>query len=382
MLRVAVNAVPLRSPLTGIGQYIRQLMAAMEARGDVEPRYFYASHWGRKAVASPVAAIDGVKRVVKKFVPYPYIVSRTGQRLMFAGGIRLYRPHLYHEPNYVALPFDGPLVVTVHDLSFVHHPQSHPKERLDHLARYLPETLARASHVITDSETVRREAIAHFGLDPARVTAIHLGVSSDFAPRTPEQTRATLARHGLEHGKYVLSVGTLEPRKNIAAAIRAWSAQDRPIHRETPLVIAGMKGWLTPELDKLIAVPESRGIVRFLGFVDDRDLPAIYAGAMAFVYPSRYEGFGLPVVEAMASGIPVITSDASCLPEIAGGAALLVPPDDDLALYKALERVAQDAALRTDLAARGIERARNFTWTRCAEETVAVYRAAVNGARL
>ena len=382
MLRVAVNAVPLRSPLTGVGQYIVRLMEAIEARGDVRMRYFYASHWGRKAVASPMSGIDGVKRVVKKVIPYPYLVSRAGQRLMFEGGVRLYRPQLYHEPNYVALPFDGPMVVTVHDLSFVRHPESHPKERLEHLARYLPETLARAAHVITDSETVRREAIGHFGLDPARVTAIHLGVSHLFAPRTPEQTRATLAKHGLAHGKYVLSVGTLEPRKNLAAAIRAWSAQEPSTHRDTPLVVAGMKGWLTQELDKEIAVSESRGIVRFLGFVDERELPDLYAGAMAFVYPSRYEGFGLPVVEAMASGVPVITSDASCLPEIAGDAALLVAPDDARALHDAMQRMAHDPALRADLAARGLERAARFTWARCAEETVAVYRAATRGPRL
>ena len=382
MLRVAVNAVPLRSPLTGIGQYIVRLMEAIEARGDVQTRYFYASHWGRKAVASPMSGIDDVKRAVKKVVPYPYMVSRAGQRLMFEGGVRLYRPQLYHDPNYVALPFDGPLVVTVHDLSFVRHPESHPKERLDHLARYLPATLERATHVITDSETVRREAIAHFGLDPARVTAIHLGVSPSFAPRTPQQTHATLAKHGLEHRRYVLSVGTLEPRKNLAAAIRAWAALPEATRAGLPLVIAGMKGWLSDALEKLITQLEAQGVIRFLGFVPQDDLPLLYAGALAFVYPSRYEGFGLPVVEAMASGVPVITSDASCLPEVAGDAALLVAPDDDAALGQALARMLQDTSLRTDLAARGRARAARFTWTRCAEETVAVYRAAARGGRL
>lgn len=382
MLRVAVNAVPLRSPLTGIGQYIVRLMEAIEARGDVRTRYFYASHWGRKAVAAPVSGIDDVKRAVKKVVPYPYMVSRAAQRLMFEGGVRLFRPQLYHEPNYVALPFDGPLVVTIHDLSFVRHPESHPKERLEHLARYLPQTLERATHVITDSETVRREAIAHFGLDPACVTAIHLGVAPSFAPRTPEQTRATLDRHGLAHGRYILSVGTLEPRKNLAAAIRAWAALPESTRAGLPLAIAGMKGWLSGPLEELITQLEARGVIRFLGFVAQDDLPALYAGALAFVYPSRYEGFGLPVVEAMASGVPVITSDASCLPEVAGDAALLVAPDDEQALGTALERLAHDATLRVDLIARGIARARHYTWARCAEETVAVYRIAARGTRL
>ena len=381
MLRVAINAVPLRSPLTGIGQYIVRLMEAIEARGDVRTRYFYASHWGRKAVASPMSGIDDMKRAVKKVVPYPYMVSRAAQRLMFEGGVRLFRPQLYHEPNYVALPFDGPLVVTVHDLSFVRHPESHPRERLEHLARYLPQTLERATHVITDSETVRREAIAHFGLDATRVTAIHLGVAPAFAPHTLAGTRATLVKHGLEHGRYILSVGTLEPRKNLAAAIRAWAALPEATRAGVPLVVAGMKGWLSESLEQLISRLEAKGVIRFLGFVAQEELPALYAGALAFVYPSRYEGFGLPVVEAMASGVPVITSDASCLPEVAGDAALLVAPDDEGALGRALERVAHDAPLRADLVARGLARARHFTWARCAEETVSVYRAAVRASR-
>jgi len=375
MLRLAINAVPLRSPLTGVGQYIRGLMAAIEARGDVEARYFYGSHWGRQAVASPTAAIDGVKHVVKKVVPYPYIVSRTGQRLVFAGGVRLARPHVYHEPNYVAFPWDGPLVVTVHDLSFVRHPESHPLDRLEHLARYLPATLARAAHVITDSQTVREEAIRHFGLDPRRVTAIHLGVGAEFAPRGPEATAAVLAKHGLAHGGYVLSVGTLEPRKNLVLALRAWASLPEAVRGGRPLVVAGMKGWLTESLVPLVERLEREGLVRFLGFVAQEDLPLLYAGALAVAYPSRYEGFGLPVVEAMACGVPVVTSTASCLPEVAGDAALLVDPDDEAAMAQALRSLLEDAALRGRLAAAGVARAREFTWARCAERTVAVYRA-------
>lgn len=375
MLRVAVNAVPLRSPLTGVGQYIRHLMAAIEARGDVEARYFYGSHWRHEAVASSVVAIDGVKRVVKKVVPYPYIVSRMGQRLIFSGGMRMAKPHVYHEPNYVAFPWRGPLVVTVHDLSFVHHPESHPKDRLAHLARYLPATLERAAHVITDSETVRREAIAHFGLDPRRVTAIHLGVGREFIPRTAESTAPVLAKHGLAHGGYVLSVGTLEPRKNLALAIRAWASLPAEVRNGRPLVVAGMKGWLNDSLMALVEKLERDAVVRFLGYVTQEDLPVLYAGALAMAYPSRYEGFGLPVVEAMACGVPVVTSSASCLPEVAGDAALLVDPDDEAGMADALRSLLGDEALRADLATRGAARARSFTWERCADETVTIYKA-------
>ena len=374
MLRLAVNAVPLRSPLTGIGQYIRHLMAAIEARGDIDIRYFYGTCWDRRSIASAMPVADAAKRAIKKTIPFAYIVVRTAQRPFFASGVRAFRPHIYHEPNYIALPFHGPMVSTLHDLSFVHYPETQPKERLKHLERCLPKTLARAAHIITDSEEVRREAIVHFSLDAERVTAIHLGVNPVFAPREEAACRAVLASRGLRYGGYVLSVGTLEPRKNLAAAIRAFAALPERLRAVTPLVIAGHRGWLSGEIERLIHAGDAAGWLRFLGFVPQEELPVIYAGARLFVYPSRYEGFGLPVVEAMASGVPVITSSVSCLPEITGDAADLVHPDDTDGLRISMERFLEDEGHRTELRARGIERARRFSWQRCAEETVAVYR--------
>ncbi len=331
MLRVAVNAVPLRAPLTGVGQYVRWLMAAIESRGDVEARYFYGTRWGRTAIDPPPMASSGPGRPAKRIIPLPRIAARVAQRLVFASGMRKLRPHVYHEPNFVAMPWDGPLVVTIHDLSFVRHPGMHPKERLEHLSRYLPSTLEHASHVITDTETVRGEVIAHFGLDPRRVTAIHLGVSSDFAPRSRQQTEGVLARYGLVHGGYVLSVGTLEPRKNLSLAIRAWASLPAGCRRDRPMAIVGMKGWLSDSIISLVESLERQRAVRFLGYVPQEDLPHIYAGSLAMAYPSRYEGFGLPVVEAMACGVPVITSKASCLPEVAGDAACSLIPTTTMA---------------------------------------------------
>jgi glycosyltransferase involved in cell wall biosynthesis len=375
MLRVAVNAIPLCAPLTGVGQYVRRLMAAIESRGDVEARYFYATRWGRTAIDPPSMASSDPGRPAKRIIPLPRIAARMAQRLVFAGGMRRLRPHLYHEPNYVAMPWDGPLVVTIHDLSFVHHPGTHPKARLEHLSRYLPATLEHASHVITDTKTVRDEVIAHFGLDPGRVTAIHLGVSSDFAPRLEQQTQGVLARYGLAHGGYVLSVGTLEPRKNLSLAIRAWASLPAGVRRERPMVIVGMKGWLSDSIITLVESLERQGAVRFLGYVAQEDLPCIYAGSLTMTYPSRYEGFGLPVVEAMACGVPVITSKASCLPEVAGDAALLVDPDDDDGMAVALRAAIEDEPLRRRLIAAGLRRALSFTWEQCAERTVEIYRA-------
>lgn len=376
MLRLAVNAVPLRYPAAGIGQYIRHLTAAVTARGDIDIRYFYGTHWRRRAHVAARPLENIAKRAVRTTIPLSYVLMRFAQRPVFARGVRSFHPDVYHEPNYVAFPFRGPTVVTVHDLSFVHFPETHPAARLRHLDRYLPGTLARAAHVITDSEEVRRETMACFQLPPERVTAIHLGVDASFAPRDEASCHAILTRHGLTHGGYVLSVGTLEPRKNLSAAIQAHSALPMRLRREShmPLVIVGQRGWLSRDLDKMIRAGEAAGWLRFLTYVPQAELPILYAGARLFVYPSRYEGFGLPVAEAMASGVPVITSSVSCLPEVAGNAAELVDPDDVGGLAAALTRLVEDEARRAELRARGIERARGFSWQRCAEKTVAVYR--------
>jgi len=238
----------------------------------------------------------------------------------------------------------------------------------------LPNTLTRAAYIITDSEEVRREAIGHFGLDATRVTAIHLGVDEVFAPRDEPTCRDVLARYGLGYGRYMLSVGTLEPRKNLVAAIQAFESLPKRLRSANSLVIAGQRGWHSGEIEKLIHKGESAGWLRFLGFVPQEELPVIYAGARLFVYPSRYEGFGLPVVEALASGVPVITSSVSCLPEIAGNAADLVHPDDIDGLRNSMNRLLEDEMHRVELRARGIQRAKRFSWQRCAEETVAIYR--------
>jgi len=373
-LRLAVNAVPLRSSLTDVRQYVRYLMEAVEARGDEEIRYFYGTHWGRRLIASPVGAVDSAKRFVKRTVPHPYFIMRTAQRPIFAVGLLAFRPQVYHEPNYVSFPFRGPIVLTVHDLSFVHFPELQPRDRVKHLERYLVSALATAAHIITDSEAVRSEAITHFGLNPGRVTAIHLGVGSEFAPRERSECAEALARYHLRYREYVLAVGTLEPRKNLGATIQAFAALPDRLRRRTPLVVAGQRGWLSEEIDRLIRRAEAAGWLRFLGYVPQADLPNIYAGAHLFVYPSRYEGFGLPVVEAMASGAPVITSSVSCLPEVASNAAELVHPDDEDGLRATLVRLLEDESRSAELRSLGLARAKQFTWQRCAEETVAIYR--------
>ena len=186
-----------------------------------------------------------------------------------------------------------------------------------------------------------------------------------------------LERHQLVPGGYLLAVGTLEPRKNLLRTIDAYTGLPQKLRSSTPLVIAGMRGWLAQDLESRIRQYEQRGEVRWLGYVPADELPLLYSGAAMLVYPSLYEGFGLPVLEAMASGIPVITSNRASLPEVAGDVGVMINPEDFGELRTHMQRLLEDRAEAGRLGRLGVERARLFTWQACADKTLAVYRAVV-----
>ncbi|MGQ9566735.1 MAG: glycosyltransferase family 4 protein [Anaerolineae bacterium] len=265
-------------------------------------------------------------------------------------------------------------VVTVHDLGYLYFPEAHrPLERwyLHWSTRFNGRAAAR---VLAVSETTKADLVRHYGVPPEKVRVVYPGLREGMGPvEDEERVRAVLARYGVRR-PYFLSVGTLKPRKNLLRLVRAYArfvAEEgdgaRPL-----LVLAGKPGW---QHELLVQEVERLGLTReilFLGYVEDADLPALYTGALAFVFPSLYEGFGLPLVEAMACGTPVVTSRTSACGEVAGDAALLVDPLTVGEIAWALARVARDADLRAALAARGRERARAFSWERAAREVLDV----------
>jgi len=240
--------------------------------------------------------------------------------------------------------------------------------------RQMPRTLAQAAMIVTDSEFVRRELIDLLGVAAHRIQTVPLGVDASFRPRSPAESAPILARHGLAGVSYLLVVATLEPRKNLLRLIEAYSRLPMPLRQQHPLVIVGARGWLTGELERRLVPLERSGQIKRLGYVSQEDLPLIYSSAHAFVFPSLYEGFGLPVLEALASGTPTLTSNRSSLPEVAGDAALLVDPENVDTLTAGLERLLTDAEWRAQATERGLRQARQFSWERCVDETVAVYR--------
>jgi alpha-1,3-rhamnosyl/mannosyltransferase len=369
-LQLAVNARPLLSPITGIGRYVLGLMREVERSGGFAPDYFYSTHWSRDLQHAGGGTVrPNLVRMIRSLRPLNPVI-RTIQRRNFAAGLRRGEFALYFEPCY--LPFDTtlPTVITIHDLSHLRHPETHPVARVRQFERELPSAVDRAACILTVSEFTRREVIAVFGVNPDRVVATPLGVDARFFPRTRDETAHFLTPLELTHGQYFLAVGTLEPRKNILTTLEAHSRLPERVRVAWPLVVAGMSGWLTNTISRRLEQARSRGQVRLLGHVSDDPLPALYAGAAMLSYPSIYEGFGLPPLEAMASGVPVAVSNRASLPEVVGDAGILLEPHDVDGLTSVMLRIVEDGQFANDLMMRGLERAKGFTWQQCASLTM------------
>ncbi|HEX3560893.1 MAG TPA: glycosyltransferase family 1 protein [Pyrinomonadaceae bacterium] len=269
-----------------------------------------------------------------------------------------------------------PVVATIHDLSFEHLPETFKRRSWMQLRLTVRRTARRAAHLIAPSEFTRRDLIETYRLDPARVTAIPLAASAHFRPVVDaEEIERVRRRYGVG-GEYVLAVGSIQPRKNLARLVRAYALLHRERGRSNlpQLVLVGKRAWLYGETLKAIEEEGIGGSVILTGYVSEGDLPALYSGAHCFAYPSYFEGFGLPPLEAMSCGVPVLTGNLTSLPEVVGDAGLAADPFDTGALARALASLIDDDALRAELRARGLRRARAFDWRNTAHMTLQVYR--------
>jgi glycosyltransferase involved in cell wall biosynthesis len=287
------------------------------------------------------------------------------------------RPVVYHELNMIARPFSGPTVVTVNDLSWLAHPTLHPAERVAWISRGMPRTLRQATRFIAISNFTAQEMVRLLGIDRARIDVVHPGVSHHFQPRDVAAAAPTLARYGLRDHGYVLAVSTLEPRKNFDRLLAAHGRLPPAMRQAIPLVIVGGPGWGTTLADAASARAQCEGRLRLLGHVPDDELVALYARCAVAIYPSLYEGFGLPVLEPMACAAPVVTSNTTALPDTAGDAAVLVDPLDVDAIAEALRHVLDDPAFADKLRAGGPAQAARFTWERMAAGMIASWRTAL-----
>lgn len=390
-MNVILATDAIAAPLTGIGRYAYELALRLPEHPSIQQtRFFSFGRWLTKedlaGFSEASTQIAGAAAAPKLSLRSRLASNRLAVRLyqtltppLFGWRLRHEANALFHSPNYFLPPFPGRSVATIHDLSHVSFPQFHPAARVDYLERALPDTLRLASFLITDAESVRQEVILHFGWPADRIAAVPLGVDPVFHPRSATDLSPVLRRYGLSAGGYTLCVGTIEPRKNLARLLSAYETLPMSIRHRWPLVLVGPRGWQSEDIHKKIEKAISAGWVRYLDFVAQNDLPFLYAGARLFAYPSLYEGFGLPPLEAMASGVPVITSNISSLPEVVGSAAMLIDPYDVSALSVALAVGLEDEGWRLSATALGLKRASDLTWERCIDKTVSIYERVLHG---
>ncbi|MES2819175.1 MAG: glycosyltransferase family 1 protein [Pseudomonadota bacterium] len=373
-LSVGLNASILRAPRTGIGQYAAELVQALAARSEFELELFGGWDW---QPTLPTAAMPGYSRLsaMLKRVPGAYQWRRLIEQQRFnriGGAIAL-----YHEPSLWPFEFDGPMVMTLHDLTHVHYPETQPRDRLREIERQVGRGLQRAQRILVDSQFIADEACTYYGLAKDKVVVAPLGYAVRFHPREAEALLQPLQRLGVEPGGYLLCVGTLEPRKNLDLALRAYERLPEALRARFPLLIVGLAGWHQDRFADRLARGMRGGQVRVLGYQPDETLAQLLAGARMLLFPSLYEGFGLPVLEAMASGTPAVLGNCSALREVGGEAGVYIDAQDEQAWMQAIQQLLDDPKEWACRRAAGLERAALFSWGRCAAITAATYRQAM-----
>ena len=373
-LRVAVEATTLSGRLAGIGHYTAALCQQLVADGGATLAYFTARSWAQEPPRQPGLRIPRPLQWRKR-IPMGREMQFVLQRRQLARLERLWRPDLILGPSFVLPRARAPSVMVVHDLSHLRYPEVHPPARVAFLNRHLRPAMARTAAVLTDSRFTEAELLHYFPEVAGRTHVVYPGISGRFALAPAAEVETALDGVLLGDDRhFFLFLSTLEPRKNLVGLLAAYAALPAAIRGAHPLVLVGQMGWQESNFAAVLTGMVERGEVRMLGYLRDELLPALYRRALALIYPSLYEGFGLPPIETMATGCPVLVANVSSLPEVCGDAALYCDPLDVGSITAGMRRLAEDDALRARLAAAGPARAALYTWEVAAAQALAVMR--------
>jgi glycosyltransferase involved in cell wall biosynthesis len=401
MTMIVIDASPAVHHKAGLGRYAEELIAALvedsrkgdrvgDRVGDRKGRPYnqYVAFYHDAANATPSKLIQSMTCIATDQTPYPWRLRALMAQLLNLSQDNLLTeapsntprdqldaPQLFHATEHLLPRFKTiKTVFTLHDLIFKFYPHYHlPRNRI-FLTLAMPLFLRHADAIICVSENTRRDAQRVYRIPDEKTRVIYEGVHPRFKRVVDTKAIERARDRYLLPERYILSVGTIEPRKNLITLLEAYAAlraQDENF--KTELIVVGKQGWLSEATYRAVHERGLTGLVRFIGYVEEDDLPAVYSLAQAFAFPSVYEGFGLPPLEALACGTPVVCSNASSLPEVVNDAALLVPPTDARAWTQTLSRVLADQALRADLSSRGPRQAARFTWEAAARATRRIY---------
>lgn len=374
-MRIAIDYTAAVAQGAGVGRYVRSLVDSLLKQDHSNDYLLLACGRSTGEGQFPIA---GNVQNRTLFLPdrYWFRWQLPFYATYFSGQV-----DIYHGPNFALPRLKGKLskVVTIHDLAYLKYPQYSPPETVAYLNRVVPKALAAADVIATVSQEARRILVEHYKVPRERTVVIPNGVGADFRRITdPTLLEAIRLKFGLKQ-PFVLSVGTLEPRKNHLGLIKAFAQLQARKREPAMLVFAGGEGWLYEETRRMVTELQLESKVRFLGRVSDLELAALYSMADVFAFPSFFEGFGIPPLEAMACGAPVITSNISSLLEVAGDAAILIDPHDTDALAHAITRLLEDEQLQEDLRQKGYQQVQRYTWSIAAYKMLSVYHKLANG---
>jgi glycosyltransferase involved in cell wall biosynthesis len=370
-MRIAFDGTTLRPGRTGVGYYTEHLLEHLAGEAPDDELIVVSNR-----PVDTTRPLHPRVRVVNSRWRAPRMVwmQALAPRLL-----RELQPSVVHFTNGM-MPFmsPAPTVVTIHDMSLTLYPRYHPPRRVLLNRPFVDLAARRADAIITVSQSAKRDIVRIYGLPSERVHVVHEAAAPSFRPVTDRAQLEEVRRKYRLADRYILYVGTIEPRKNLPKLLEGFAARHKSGDLPHQLVCAGPYGWLSRDIEEHIGKLQVADKIRFTGYVPFHDLPALYSLAEMFVFPSLYEGFGLPVIEAMASGAPVITGAVPALAEIGGGAVEHVARLDGESLGEAMVALARDRGRREHLARLGLARARAFSWARAARETLEVYRRAAN----
>ncbi|EMX8699893.1 glycosyltransferase family 4 protein [Klebsiella michiganensis] len=379
-MKIIFATEPIKYPLTGIGRYSLELVKRLAVASEIEElKLFHGSKFidtipqvenKSNNKSSNHSRLSAFMRRRSLFIEAYRILHPRRQ----AWALRDYKEYIYHGPNFY-LPHNlDRAVTTFHDISIFTCPQYHPKDRVRYMEKSIRESMASAKLILTVSDFSRSEIIRLLNYPADRIVTTRLACSGDYVPRSLAECQPVLQKYQLEWQRYALYIGTMEPRKNIRGLLLAYQQLPVETRMRYPLILSGYRGWEDDTLWQIIERGTREGWIRYLGYVPDDDLPYLYAAARTFVYPSFYEGFGLPILEAMSCGIPVVCSNVTSLPEVVGDAGLLSDPNDVDAISAHILQSLQDEYWREIAIARGFVQAQRFSWENCTAQTINAYK--------
>lgn len=382
MRKVLYNLSNIRPPLTGIGRYAVEVV-----RGGLKVDYpmaamirnqLYQGETLRQELAQLRAKVSSNTASLRKLAGHvpmsrDYYRKTNNRRFEALSNTPEHEHALYHDLNYAPGYRANAGVTTIYDVSHRLHADTHPQHRVRFLERLFADLVSNKQTIITISNAVKTELIEYYNMSPDRIHVTPLAADQSFRPYSESEFAARAEFERLRYKGYVLCVATLEPRKNLSRVLDAYLAMSKDLQSQYPLVIAGTAGWKAGKLERRIARLQEQGLIIKMGFVAETSLPFLYAGAAVFVYPSLYEGFGLPLLEAMQSGCPAITSNTGALAELSAGNTCEVDPLQVEEISAAIKEILQNNELADQYAVNGLDRARDFDWARTLKQTHQVY---------